>query len=202
MTPPAEDQSEATVAVNTGPSVCPVAGAARDLTLGGLFGALAIVLPIVFHAVGMGKVFLPMYLPILALGLLASWRTAALVGLLVPLISAILTGMPPLAPPIAFIMMAELAALGLIASVARSVGLGIWLAAVLGLLAARAVGVLALLTIGRALGYEQGLYEFAVAGFVASWPGIALQLTVVPSAVYLIERTSIFGRPARGMRCV
>lgn len=196
---PAEAQPEAHTATDSGPSVCPIAGAARDLTLGGLFGALAIVLPIVFHAVGMGKVFLPMYLPILAMGLLASWRTAALVGLLAPLISALLTGMPPLAPPIALIMMAELAALGLVASLARSVGLGIWPAAVLGLLAARAVGVFALLTIGRALGYGQGLYEFAIAGFIASWPGVALQLTVVPGAVYLIERTSIFARAARGM---
>lgn len=199
---PAEAQPKPRTAPGNGPSVCPVAGAARDLTLGGLFGALAIVLPMVIHAVGMGKVFLPMYLPILALGLLSSWRTAALAGLLVPLISALLTGMPPLAPPIALIMMAELAALGLIASVTRSVGLGIWPAAVLGMLAARAVGVFALLTIGRALGYEQGLYEFAIAGFIASWPGVALQLTVVPSAVYLIERTSIFARPARGMRHV
>lgn len=179
---------------------CSSVSAARDLTLGGLFGALAIVLPILFHAVGMGKVFLPMYLPILALGLLASWRTAALVGLLAPLISAVLTGMPPMAPPIAFIMMAELAALAMTASLARAVGLGIWPGAVLGLLAARAVGVFALLTIGRALGFQQGLYEFAILGFVASWPGVALQLTVVPSAVYLIEHSSIFARPGRGGR--
>jgi len=197
---PTDAQPEPEPAPADALSVCPSVGAARDMTLGGLFGALAIVLPILFHAVGMGKVFLPIYLPILALGLLASWRTAALVGLLAPLISALFTGMPPLAPPIALIMMAELAALGLIASLARSVGLGIWPGAILGLLAARVVGVFALLTIGRALGFQQGLYEFAVAGLTASWPGVVLQLTVVPSAAYLVEHTSILARPAKGRR--
>lgn len=174
-------------------AVCASVFDARDLALGGLLGALAITLPMLFHAVGLGKVFLPMFLPILALGLLGSWSVALLVGLLAPLISALLTGMPPLAPPIAFIMMGELAALGAVASLARGLGAGIWPAAVVGIIAARAVGLIALVTIGRALGFEQGVYEFAILGFIASWPGIVLQLTVVPGAVYAIEQTSIIG---------
>lgn len=180
-------------------AVCGTVFDARNLALGGLFGALAITLPMLFHAVGLGKVFLPMYLPILALGLLASWNVALLVGLMAPLISALLTGMPPLAPPIAFIMMAELAALGAVAALARSLGAGIWPAAVLGIIAARVVGIVALVTIGRALGFDQGVYEFAILGFIVSWPGIFLQLTVVPGAVYAIEQTSIIG-PRRRQR--
>lgn len=168
---------------------------ARDLALGGLFGALGILIPIVFHAAGpgLGSIFLPMYLPILALGLLVSWEVALIVGCATPLLSAALTGMPPLSPPIAIIMLFELVALGTVASLARSRGAGIWLALVLAIIASRIVGVLAVATIGHALGYEKTLYAAAILSLGVAWPGILLQLTVVPGAVYAIEKTSIIG---------
>jgi hypothetical protein len=171
---------------------------ARDLTMGGLFGALAIVVPIVFHAVGMGKVFLPMYLPLLALGLLASWEVALTVGCVAPLLSALLTGMPPLAPPVAVLMMLELSAMATIASIVRSTGWGIWPAAILGILAARGVGALAVLTVLPLIGLQQNLGAYVAAAFVASLPGVVLLLTVVPGAVLMIERASLIGRPRRG----
>jgi len=126
---------------------------ARDLALGGLFGALAIVLPIAFHALGpgVGPVLLPMYLPIAALGLLVSWEVALIVGVAAPLLSAVLTGMPPLAPPIALLMAFELAALGVGAGLSRRAGLGVWPAVIIGIIASRVAGTVALLTIGRAL---------------------------------------------------
>jgi predicted membrane protein len=166
----------------------------RDLVLGGLFGALGIVVPVLFHAVGLGKVFLPMYLPILALGLTVSWEVALIVGVATPLVSAVLTGMPPLAPPIAVLMALELACLSASASLARRAGLAVWPAAVGAILAARAVGTAALVTVGRLMGLEQTVWQYAVVSFLLSWPGIVLQLTVVPAAVYAIERSSILGR--------
>jgi len=164
---------------------------ARDLVLGGLFGALGIVVPILFHAVGLGKVFLPMYLPILALGLLASWEVALIVGVATPLLSGALTGMPP--PPIAALMACELACLAAVGSLARRLGLAVWPAAILAILASRIVGTAALLTLGRLIGLEQTVFQYAVISLLASWPGIVLQLTVVPAAVYTIERTSLVG---------
>lgn len=168
---------------------------ARDLALGGLLGALAITLPMAFHALGpgMGPIFLPMYLPILALGLLASWEVALVVGCAAPLISAALTGMPPLAPPVALLMAFELGALAASASLARRIRLDIWPAAVLAIVASRIAGTFALVTIGRALGYDKSVLAYAVLSLGIAWPGILLQLTVVPGAVYAIQRTSIIG---------
>jgi hypothetical protein len=168
---------------------------ARDLALGGLFGALAITLPLAFHALGpgVGPVFLPMYLPVLALGLLVSWEVALVVGLAAPLLSAVLTGMPPLAPPIAALMAFELAALAIVASLSRARGLPVLVAAVAGILASRVCGMAALLTIGRALGYDRGLIEYGLLSLAVAWPGIILQLTVVPGAVAAIERASLIG---------
>ena len=168
---------------------------ARDLALGGLFGALAIALPVVFHSLGpgVGPVLLPMYLPILALGLLASWRTTVLVGLLTPLLSSVLTGMPPLAPPVALLMSVELAALAGAAGVARRARVGVWPACLLAIVASRLMGAVALLTVGHALGYNKGLWEYAVLSLALAWPGLVLQLTVVPAAVVALERTSLLG---------
>lgn len=167
---------------------------ARDLTLGGLFGALGIAVPMVFHALGpgMGPVWLPMYLPILALGLLASWRTALVVGLATPIMSAVLTGMPPLVP-MAPLMALELGALGTCASLCRQAGVGIVAASVMAIVATRIVGVLALVTIGRAMGMQQPVVAYALLSLAVAWPGILLQLTVVPAAAYAVERTSILG---------
>lgn len=168
---------------------------ARDLALGGLLGALAITLPIAFHAIGpgAGPIFLPMYLPVLALGLLASWEVALLVGLLAPLLSAVLTGMPPLAPPVALLMAFELAALGTAASLVRSRGLPLMAGVVAGLVASRLAGMIALLTVGRALGYDRGLLEYGLLSLAAAWPGMLLQVTVVPGVVAAIERVSLIG---------
>lgn len=173
---------------------------ARDVALGALFGALAIVLPMAFHALGpgVGPILLPMFLPILALGLLVSWRTALAVGVGVPFISSLLTGMPPLAPPIAPLMAFELGALGLAASLARAARLGVWPATVIAIVAARVAGTVALITIGRALGYDRGVMDYAILSLAVAWPGILLQLTVVPGAVFAIERTSILGPRWKG----
>jgi hypothetical protein len=49
------------------------------------------------------------------------------------------------------------------------------------------------LTIGRALGYNKGVLDYAVLSLAISWPGIVILLSVVPGAVLALERTSILG---------
>ncbi len=167
---------------------------ARDLALGGLFGALGIVVPVLFHAAGpkVGPIFLPMYLPILALGLLTSWQVAFIVGCVTPLLSSIITTMPPILPT-GVLMVCELGLLAATASAARSWGLGIWPAAILALLAARCAGVGVYAAFGTMMGFKLPLWQWAALSLGTSWPGMLLQLTVVPSAVHAIEKTSILG---------
>ncbi|MDI6893520.1 MAG: ECF transporter S component [Bacillota bacterium] len=86
----------------------------RNLTRGALFVALGILLPIAFHAVGLGKVFLPMHIPVLLAGFFCSPSVGLLAGMITPLLSAVLTGMPPLAPPVAQAMVFELGIYGLL----------------------------------------------------------------------------------------
>lgn len=78
-----------------------------QLLLGGIMLALALALPIAFHVVGLGSSFLPMFYPIILAGLFLDLNISSLIGVLAPLLSALFTGMPPLFPPVAFVMMAE-----------------------------------------------------------------------------------------------
>jgi len=168
---------------------------ARDLALGGLFGAAGIAVPMLFHALGpgLGPIFLPMYLPILALGLLAGPAVSVPVAFVTPLLSGILTGMPPLAPPVALLMAFELAALAGVAGAARAARLPLLVACIAGIAGSRVAGTLALATAGHALGLHRPLADYALLSLAMAWPGLLLQLTLVPGAVALIERTSVLG---------
>ena len=82
---------------------------ARDLAYCGLFGAAALLFPTVFHLVRLGHVFMPMYLPIIALAFFVPPLPAAVTALIVPILSGAVTGMPPFYPPTAVFMSLELA---------------------------------------------------------------------------------------------
>jgi len=85
----------------------PMKEPAWTIVLGGLFLSLALVLPLLFHALGLGSAFLPMFYPLVLGGFLLPWSVAVSLGIAAPLLSALLTGMPPFYPPIAPVMMVE-----------------------------------------------------------------------------------------------
>jgi hypothetical protein len=85
----------------------------RDMVWGGVWGALALFLPILFHPFGLGSHLMPMFLPLLIVGCTLHLRTGLILSVSIPLISSIFTGMPPLYPPIAILMILEASAMNL-----------------------------------------------------------------------------------------
>ena len=81
--------------------------ATKKLVFCAICVALCVVLPMAFHALGSGTVFLPMHVPVLLCGLVCTWPYGVVCGLLGPLLSSVLTGMP--ATAVLPSMMAELA---------------------------------------------------------------------------------------------
>jgi len=169
----------------------------RDLVLAGLFIALGILLPLVFHLFGQaaGQVFLPMHIPVLLAGFFLLPGYAAIVGILAPLLSSVLTGMPPLYP-MAPLMAVELCVYGLAASLAYrwlvqkdvkkvvSVVLSLVIAMAAGR-AAAGLGVWTLVGLFSArmpspLGYITG-------GIVTGLPGIIIQIVLVPVIVLAVQ---------------
>ncbi|MCE5324192.1 ECF transporter S component [bacterium] len=159
---------------------------ARDLSIGGLFGALGVAVPVLFHMVGMGTLFLPMHLPILICGLYVSVPVAFAVGVVTPLISSALTGMPPLVPT-GVLMMLELGVLAGSASLfGRRLKLPVILSVILAMTAARLVGGLERVVIAPLMGLQQGFVAYLAFSVIESWPGIALQIVVAPIVVRII----------------
>lgn len=153
----------------------------RELAYSGLFGAAALLLPVVFHAVRLGHVFMPMYLPLLALGFFIRPLPAALTALVTPLFSALVTGMPPLYPPVAVLMALELAGMTFVIAAARARWPRAYepLVLVPVLLAGRVAYVAMAYLTARLLDLPAGF----VAGLslLAGWPGVLLALLVVPA---------------------
>jgi hypothetical protein len=85
----------------------------RDMVWGGVWGALALFLPILFHPFGLGSHLMPMFLPLLIVGCTLHLRTSLILSVSIPLISSLFTGMPPLYPPIAILMILEASAMNL-----------------------------------------------------------------------------------------
>lgn len=162
----------------------------RALSRAALVTALAIALPPVFHAVKLGSVFLPMYLPLLAGAFFLPVRHAALAGLAAPLLSAALTGMPPFYPPVALWMAGELSAAGAVVALADGrFGARPIVSVAAGLVAARLVqAALVLATAGL---MDLPPRVLTAATFVASWPGMVLALVAVPASVAFLRRGGV-----------
>jgi len=154
----------------------------RSMVISAAMAALALTLPLAFHAVGLGDKFLPMLLPLLLNGFLVPLPWAALVGGAVPWISALMTGMPPLYPPVALLLSCEGMILGGVAAAAyRATRPRIWPALLLAIVSGRAVSFALTWWLARSLGLPPALASLAT--FAQSLPGVALQLAVVPAVV-------------------
>jgi riboflavin transporter FmnP len=151
--------------------------------------ALCYALPQAFHLVNLGSVFSPMHLPVLLCGLVCGWPYGAFCGVVGPLLSHLLSGMPS-ATALVY-MVPELCAYGLFAGLlmahirtGRTVA-DVYLALIPTMVIGRVVGgvVRALFCLATAQSYGVGLWLSAY--FVTAIPAIILQLVALP-ALYLI----------------
>ncbi len=167
----------------------------RTLVLILAFAAGGMLLPWLAHQVHLaGPTFLPMHIFVILAGLLYGWRAGLAVGLLTPLLSYAISGLPLLAmlPQVTV----ELAAYGLFAGLAR----GRWHWDPLrSLLTAMLAGRLALGGFFLVLYAGGGALQTplgAVAGpglalktvVVQGWPGVLVQLSLLPLLMLGLER--------------
>ncbi len=170
---------------------------AQRITFTALFIALGLLLPMAFHMIGSGTVFLPMHIPVLLAGFLAGPGVGLVTGLIVPGLSHVLTGMPPLAPmPIAVLMTFELATFGLVAGLLYHILRWSIFPSLLGSM------IVGRVVYGFIFAYMLPLFGIPTppiavwlsASLATSWPGIVIQLIVVPSIVVAAQRVPLFTR--------
>ena len=159
------------------------------IAYGGLLIALGILLPQAFHVFGQeaGMIFLPIQIPVFMAGLLLGPIYGGIVGAAVPILSCILTAMPPV--PKVYFMLFEMIVYGIVAGLLKkrcNVIVSIFGAIVAGRLmygAALAAGV-----------YILGIHApFAnTAAFISTLitgiPGNLIQLTLLPALYVGLRR--------------
>ena len=165
----------------------------KNLNLAGLFIALGVIIPyFAGHAFGIpGVVFLPMHIPVLMAGLLLGWRYGAIVGVLAPLLSSLLTGMPALWPQLPMLG-SELVIFGLVAGLVRKkFKWNLYGSLIVAMIAGRMIGagVMALVLAPPNLNLLIGMVTERL---TTGLPGIGIQLVFIPGLVMLIERA--FGK--------
>ena len=164
----------------------------RSYILTVAFVMLAISMPWVFHQFYLaGPTFLPMHIFVLIAGLLFGWRAGLVIGLLAPVTSYAISGMPVL--HILPQTTVELSAYGLIAGILRQKYnlRTIW--ALLGAIVGGRIALLLAILMAYLIAGESysplGLEANPVASFWSvieqGWPGIVIQLAFIPTIIWL-----------------
>lgn len=161
----------------------------RFITHTALFLALAILVPVAFHSGPWGRAFLPMHIPVLLAGFLVGPVSGLLVGLLAPVVSQFLTGMPSgYAVPL---MTMELAVYGLAAGLTyKRWRWNIYLALIVAMILGRFMFALGILLLGPMLGVPYDFTAYLAFGgpLWTGLPGIVVQLVLIPIIVAGVDR--------------
>ncbi len=167
----------------------------KELVLGGLLLASGILLPMIFHMFSLtGPIALPMHIPVLIGGFLLAPKLALALGIMTPVLSGLLTGMPVMFP-MSIIMAVELGVYALTASLAtRKFNLSTIPSLIISMISGRIGAGLAVAALVALFGVKMNPIVFVKGAVITGLPGIIIQLIFIPSLVYGIhaymERTS------------
>ncbi|HBI55608.1 MAG TPA: ECF transporter S component [Firmicutes bacterium] len=167
----------------------------KKLVLAGLFLALGLALPFLTGQIpNIGKMLLPMHLPVLIAGFVlgAPWGLA--IGLIVPVLRSLLFSLPPMFPA-AVAMSFELAAYGLFAGLFYKLlpkkNIYIYISLALAMVLGRAVwGAVSWVLYG--LKNTAFIWQaFAAGAYFNAIPGIILQLVLIPVIIIGLKQARL-----------
>lgn len=160
----------------------------KELVLSGLLLASGIILPMIFHMFSLtGPIALPMHIPVLIGGFLLSPQIALALGIITPVISGLLTGMPVMFP-MGVIMAVELGFYGLTASLAtRKFKLSVIPSLIISMTAGRIAAGITVAALVQLFGVKMNPVMFVKGAILTGLPGIIIQLIFIPALVYAIK---------------
>lgn len=173
----------------------------KQVTMTAICVALCCVLPMAFHAVGLGSALSPMHIPVLLCGLVCGGGCGMLCGLAGPVLSSLVSGMPVLAK-LPF-MACELMTYGLVTGVllkrvrTGKPKLDLYLALIGAMVAGRIVGGAAnALYVNLMAGTEAFTLAMWIGSyFVGSFSGIVAHLILVPVLYGILVKAKIISSP-------
>lgn len=163
----------------------------HKLALSALLLAVGLLLPFLTGQIPeIGSMLLPLHLPALLCGFACGWPWGLAVGFVLPLLRSLLFGMPPFMPT-ALAMACEMAAYGAAAG-ALYKRFSVYPALIGAMLIGRAVwGAVSWLLYTAFMPSRFSLVMFWTAGFANAWPGILLQLVLVPLIVAALKKAKL-----------
>ncbi len=167
----------------------------KRITVSAVCIALCCVLPTAFHSFGISSALSPMHFPVLLCGLVCGGWYGLLCGILGPVLSSLITSMPPAVKLLS--MIPELGMYGLISGVlmqyirTRSVYLDLYAAMIPAMLLGRIAAGIARVFIfmGNGSTYTWALWTGSY--FISNFPAIVCQLIVVPALALILMKTKL-----------
>ena len=162
------------------------------ITLSAFFLALAFVLPFLTGQIPqIGSMLCPMHIPIILCGFICGWKYGLIIGVVAPIIRSLTLAMPPLFPT-ALCMAFELGAYGLISGLLYNVlpksKLSIYLSLIIAMIVGRVVwGTAMFFAMGLNFN-EFGLSAFWTGAFANAFPGIIIQIVLIPLIIMTYEK--------------
>ena len=164
--------------------------------LAAMFLAVGMVLPFFTGQIPqVGKLLLPMHIPVFLCGLVCGWKYGLVIGFLMPLFRSVLFGMPILFPT-AFAMAFELMTygfcIGFLCEKSRWKCIkALYRCMLMTMLAGRLVyGIVEILILGVGNGGFT-IKAYLMSTFVYAVPGIIAQLIIVPAIMLALNKTGL-----------
>ncbi len=173
----------------------------KNLTLSAMFLAIGMVLPFFTGQIPqIGKMLLPMHIPVFLCGLICGWQYGAVVGFALPLLRSVLFSMPVLYPA-ALGMAFELLTYGLVAGLLYGRSrwkcvIALYRSLLIAMIAGRFVWGIAQIILLGIKGNAFTWKAFMAGALLNAVPGIILQLILIPAVMVALNRTGLvrFGR--------
>lgn len=167
----------------------------RRLTYAAACLALALLLPMVTGNIPeIGNMLCPMHIPVLLCGFLCGGPWGVAVGAVAPILRSLIFGRPYLYPT-ALAMMFELAVYGLLAGLLYRLlpkkPSFVYVSLVGAMLGGRVAGGLAQLVLLGLDGKGFTAAVFFTEYFVNAWPGMVIQLVLIPLVVIALRRSKL-----------
>ena len=176
----------------------------RNLVLSAMFLALGLVLPFLTGQIQqIGNMLLPMHIPVFLCALICGWEYGLPMALILPVMRSLLFGMPPLFPT-AVAMSFELGTYalvsGLMYKLLKPKGIvTLYISMITAMLAGRLVWGAATAVLLGVSGKAFTLQAFLTGAFINAWPGIIVQLILIPAVMFALDRAGLikFGADER-----
>lgn len=176
----------------------------KNLVLGAMFLALALLLPLLTGQIPQfGQALCPMHFPVILAGFICGGPVGAVVGFAAPLLRGVIFGMPPVYPT-GLAMAFELMSYGLLSGLLYKLfgkvfkndksGLAaVFSALILAMLAGRVVwGIVRLLMTVMTPGADPFTFTVFIGGAIlGSIPGIIAQIILIPAILFALKRTKL-----------